>query len=66
MGHHQSKWAKVRINGFSGLTNSKGELIVLPEFEFISYVGEGLFRVEQGDKIGYFDSMGEWIWQLQN
>ena len=62
----QNGYAKVRINGFSGLTNLKGELIVLPEYELISYVGEGLFRVEQGDKVGYFDSMGEWIWNLQN
>jgi len=59
-------FAKVRINGFSGLTNLAGELIVDPDFEFISYAGDGLFRVEQGDKVGYFDSEGEWIWELQN
>lgn len=57
-------YAKVRIKGFSGLSNLKGELIVQPDYEFISYAGEGLFRVEQGDKIGYFDVHGEWVWSL--
>ena len=58
-------YAKVRIKEFSGLTNLKGELIVDPDYEYISYAGEGLFRVEQGDKIGYFDKQGKWIWGLQ-
>jgi len=59
-------YAKVRIQGFSGLTNLQGELIVQPNYEYISYAGEGLFRVEQGDKIGYFDSDGNWIWSLSD
>ncbi|MEM9921385.1 MAG: WG repeat-containing protein [Bacteroidota bacterium] len=57
-------YAKVRIKGFSGLTNLQGELIVQPDYEYISYAGEGLFRVEQGDKIGYFNEEGNWIWDL--
>lgn len=60
----QDGYAKVRIKGFSGLTNLQGELIVQPTYEYISYAGEGLFRVEQGDKIGYFDSEGKWVWSL--
>ncbi len=58
-------YAKVLINEFSGLTNLKGELIVDPDYEYISYAGEGLFRVEKGDKIGYFDKEGKWVWGLQ-
>lgn len=58
-------FAKVRIKGFSGLTNLQGELIVQPDYEYISYAGEGLFRVEQGDKVGYFDMEGKWVWGLQ-
>ncbi len=58
-------FAKVRIKGFNGLTNLQGELIVQPSYEYISYAGEGLFRVEQGDKVGYFDMEGKWIWGLQ-
>lgn len=57
-------YAKVRIKGFSGLTNTRGETIVQPDYEYIHYAGEGLFRVEQGDKVGYFDSDGNWVWNL--
>ncbi len=60
----ENGYAKVRIQGFSGLSNLKGELIVQPNYEYISYAGEGLFRVEQGDRIGYFDADGEWVWGL--
>lgn len=62
----QNGYAKVRIKGFNGLTNLKGELLVQPNYEYISYAGEGLFRVEQGDKIGYFDADGNWVWGLSH
>lgn len=58
-------FAKVRIRGFNGVTNLQGELILQPDYEYISYAGEGLFRVEQGDKVGYFDLNGKWVWGLQ-
>lgn len=61
----ESGYAKVRIKGFNGLTNTQGETIIQPDYEYISYAGEGLFRVEQGDKIGYFDSSGNWVWDLR-
>lgn len=57
-------YARVKIEGYNGLSNLQGDLIVEPDYEFISYAGEGLFRVEQGDKIGYFDSKGAWVWEL--
>ena len=57
-------YARVRIISFSGLTNLQGDLIVHPDYEYISYAGRGLFRVEQGDKIGYFDTKGNWVWGL--
>jgi len=62
----ENGYAKVRIDGFSGLSNLQGDLIVGADFEYIRYAGEGVFRVEQGDKIGYFDSEGNWIWTLSN
>lgn len=62
----ENGFAKVRIKGFNGLTNLQGELIVQPDYEYISYAGEGLFRVEQGDKVGYFDLDGKWVWGLQD
>jgi len=63
--HFENGYAKVRIRGFNGLTNLKGELIVQPDYEYISYAGLGLFRVEKGDKVGYFDSEGKWVWALR-
>lgn len=61
----ENGFAKVRIKGFNGLSNTQGEMIVQPDYEYISYAGEGLFRVEQGDKVGYFDIEGKWVWGLQ-
>ena len=49
----------------SDITFLQGELILQPYYEYISYAGEGLFRVEQGDKVGYFDLNGKWVWGLQ-
>ena len=66
IGQFENGLAKVRIKGFNGLTNLRGELIVRPDYEYISYAGEGLFRVEQGNKVGYFDMDGCWIWGLQD
>ncbi len=60
----QNGYAKVRIKGFHGLIKLNGQTIVQPDYEYISYAGQGLFRVEQGDKVGYFDSDGEWVWDL--
>jgi hypothetical protein len=62
----ENGYAKVKVEGFNGLSNLKGQLIVSPDFEYIRYAGDGVFRVEQGDKIGYFDSTGNWIWSLSN
>lgn len=58
-------YAIIKIKRFSGLTNLKGEIIIQPEYEYISYAGDGLFRIEQGDKVGYFSAEGEWIWALK-
>ncbi len=58
-------YARVRIQQFSGLSTLQGELIVQPDYEYISYAGDGIFRVEQGDKIGYFDSEGNWVWEIK-
>lgn len=57
-------YAKVMISGYSGLTNLEGKPIAKPSYELITYAGEGLFRAEQGDKVGYLDNQGNWIWKL--
>ncbi len=58
-------YASVRINNFSGIAGLNGQILIKPEYEYITYAGGGLFRVEHGDKIGYFDTNGEWVWQLR-
>ena len=57
-------YAKVRIHGFNGLASLDGDLIIKPDYEYISYAGEGLFRVEKGDRLGYFDIEGNWVWAM--
>ncbi len=57
-------FAKVRITQFSGIASRTGKIIAEPKYEYISYAGNGVFRVEEGDKVGYFDSKGKWIWKL--
>ena len=58
-------FAKVRIKRVSGLSDLNGKILIEPNYEYISYAGEGLFRVEQGDRLGYFDAGGQWVWELR-
>ncbi len=60
----QQGHARVRVPGFNGLLHLDGQSIMAPEYEFVSYVGAGIFRAEQGDRIGYFNEKGLWIWKL--
>lgn len=59
-------FAKVRIKRVSGLSDLNGKILINPDFEYISYAGEGLFRLEKGDRLGYFDANGQWVWDLNN
>ncbi len=57
-------YATVQVKRFSGIANIRGEVLLEPEYELIRYVGEGLLRIEQGNKIGYMDVSGGWVWAL--
>jgi hypothetical protein len=61
----ENGYAKVRIHGFNGLASLDGNLLIKPDYEYISYAGKGLFRVEKGDKLGYFDTEGNWVWAMR-
>ncbi len=65
IGLFEAGYAPVRINRFSGVSNLHGKIIVDTSYEYISYAGEGIFRVERGDKLGYFNSNGNWVWDLE-
>ncbi|MEM6723423.1 MAG: WG repeat-containing protein [Bacteroidota bacterium] len=60
----ENGFAVVRIIAFSGVADLQGNVIIPPDYELISYAGDGLFRVEKGNSIGYLNANGEWVWNL--
>jgi hypothetical protein len=65
IGDFENGFAKMRVRGFNGLSNLKGELLIRPDYEYIGYAGNGIYRVEQGDQVGYFDAEGKWVWRIE-
>ncbi|MEM9847235.1 MAG: WG repeat-containing protein [Bacteroidota bacterium] len=59
-------YAKVRIRGFYGLYDLKGQAILPVTYERIQAINERIFSVEQGNRIGYLDSRGTWVWEMQD
>ncbi len=57
--------AKVSIRNLLGVVDINGKVIIDAEYEYVSYVGEGLFRVERGDKMGYLNMDGNWVWAVR-
>jgi hypothetical protein len=60
----ENGYAEVKINQFNGVMDLTGKVIVEPNYEYIKYWGNGIFRVENGDKMGYFNNDGNWIWAM--
>jgi hypothetical protein len=58
-------YAQIKIKAFKGITDLQGKVIVEPNYEYITYWGNGIFRVENGDKLGYFNVNGDWIWAME-
>lgn len=58
-------YAQVKIKRFYGVTDLTGKVIVEPNYEYITYWGNGIFRVENGDRMGYFNIDGNWIWAME-
>jgi len=61
----ENGFAKVRLRQFVGLADTKGNIIIPPHYEYITYAGDDLFRVENGGQIGYLRKNGTWAWPLQ-
>jgi hypothetical protein len=56
----------VKVQHSYGLASLEGEILLPAEYDNLSYIGDNLFRVEHGGKIGYFQAQKkQWIWQLQ-
>ncbi len=57
--------AKVRLPYLRGVADLNGNLVQGPNFDYIEYIGANLFRAEMGNKVGYFNRSGEWLWELE-
>ena len=53
--------ASVEVNGFWGLINKKGEMILNCKYNNPLYFFNGLAAVEKDDKIGFINQKGKWI-----
>ncbi len=54
---------------FYGLASAEGEVLLEPTndlFKPATFSNFGIYTIEQGDKLGYADGNGNWIWKLQN
>lgn len=56
----------VRKNYLYGITNIRGEKIIMPNCEQIQYLGQDIFRIEEGSKLGYWNYKKGWIWEMKN
>ncbi len=65
VGDFNNGHALIHINRMSGIAGLQGEILIPPEYEYIRYAGNDLFRIEQDNKIGYMDMTGKWVWPLQ-
>ncbi len=63
--NYESAYARIRIRGLYGVRTLKGQEVVPMQFEHVEAVAPNLYRAEEGNKIGYFDGSGKWIWELQ-
>jgi hypothetical protein len=48
-----------------GVSDRRGKMLLEPVYERILYVGEGIFRVEINDQIGYWHKEKGWLWAVQ-
>lgn len=62
----ENGYAKVKLGKRMGVVDSDGKIVIEPEYEYVSYAGNGLFRVEKQNSLGYLNNKGEWIWEMKN
>lgn len=64
-GVFQDGTAPVAVVHHYGITDRGGKVLLEPAYDYIAYMGNGLFRVEQAGKVGYINREGTWVWALQ-
>lgn len=57
--------APVTVTDHYGITDQAGNVLLSTHYDYIAYVGNGLFRVEKAGKVGYMNQQGHWVWKLQ-
>jgi len=55
----------VAVSSHVGIADREGKLVLPCTLEKIEEVGKGIYRVMQGDAIGYWRKNGTWLWPLQ-
>jgi hypothetical protein len=64
LGEMQENRSPVAINEWLGIADLQGKIILSPDYERINYLGEGVFRLEKNDAIGYWHREKGWIWAM--
>ncbi len=49
-----------------GIADRTGRILIPPIYDNIVYMSGEIYRVEQGEKVGYLTYTGKWVWELQN
>ena len=47
-----------------GIFNLDGTPRLKPDFDLLEFMDGDIFKVEKGEKIGYMDQLGNWIWPM--
>lgn len=59
-------FAEVRIDRLYGLANAQGQILLQPSYDYLEPAEKRLLRIESGDRIGYMNYSGKWVWELQD
>lgn len=63
--YNQQGLATVKVERWEGVVDLKGKIIIPPNYEYIDYTGNGVFRVERNNEVGYLDAQGNWVWTMR-
>lgn len=50
---NQGKWFKTQINGYFGIVDSSGDILLPPEYDFIGELNSSRIRVRKNGRFGY-------------
>ncbi len=61
----ESGVARITVTQLLGVAKADGTIILAPKYEYVHYVGNDIFRIEDGDATGYLHKNGNWIVHLR-